>query len=957
VSLGKRGRVIIASIAVVAVVAVSAGTYAMTRSDGKSEAAREREHSGSHEMREALEKHPALGNHRLPLAFVSEKLAQSGGEASGEIKNGPSQEAYDQRALPRKTIASAQQKGAARAFGKARSRSATAEGRSVQRTAAGAAAVPAWTSAGPNGGIQVEEATYTGTPAFVSGRTTSLLPGHTCRTTGCVLYAGTAGGGLWKTSNALATHPTWTHIGSDIPSTAIGTLYRAPNDGGFFVGTGEPNGSSDSEAGLGLYKSTDGARNFRKVQTFANGKDFTLDRSVAAVAVDPANAKHILVGTAVARHGSSSVNGGRFTPPGAAKVGLYETRNGGATWQLTLSQDSDEVDPSSPNGADFFRGGISKIKFDPTHQGMAYVAMFDYGLFRESPAGSFQQIYTIKTPGDPATGLDNRVEFATATLPGGKTRIYLGDGTFYGPDDDGNFAAALFRSDDGTTANPTFKLLSDPTPGTPGYGSYNFCQGQCSYDMNVASPPGRPDEVFLSGAMNYDELQAFGGPGSSNGRSIVRSADAGVHVTDMTNDGKVHSNGLHPDQHALVFVRTGQGKQVFFSSSDGGIWRQEGPYVNRSSDCGARGLVGPERVDCEQYLSAIPSLNQSLNKGLQTLQFQSASVTPGAAGIIQGGTQDNGTWESDDEDGFAETVGGDGGQSGFNVGNSQIRYHSYFNPQHDVSFDGGSPRGWDWISDPLLNSGEASSFYTPFTADPTVPGTVFDGLQHIWRTTDNGGPRAYLDRHCNEISGDFDAPCGDWKPMGGKGAGDLSGGDPGNYVVAVERAPSNDNTLWAGTRRGRIYVSTNANAANPTAVTYRRYDTRLGLPQRFPSGISVDPARPNHAFISYSGYSAYSPGGHVYEVTVNPTTGSGTAKDLSGNLGDQPITDVVQVPSTGSLYASTDFGVVTRTAGSSNWVATSGLPKVAVYGLTLDRSNQTLYAATHGRSIWKLPAG
>ena len=78
-----------------------------------------------------------------------------------------------------------------------------------------------------------------------------------------------------------------------------------------------------------------------------------------------------------------------------------------------------------------------------------------------------------------------------------------------------------------------------------------------------------------------------------------------------------------------MFVQTGQGKQVFFSASDGGIWRQEGPYVDRSSDCGARGLIGPERVDCEQYLSAIPTLNQSLNKGLQTLQFQSASVTAG----------------------------------------------------------------------------------------------------------------------------------------------------------------------------------------------------------------------------------------------------------------------------------------------------------------------------------------
>ena len=200
-------------------------------------------------------------------------------------------------------------------------------------------------------------------------------------------------------------------------------------------------------------------------------------------------------------------------------------------------------------------------------------------------------------------------------------------------------------------------------------------------------------------------------------------------------------------------------------------------------------------------------------------------------------------------------------------------------------------------------------------------------------------------------------PCGDWRKMGGKGAGDLSGGDPGNYVVAVERAASNNGTLWAGTRLGRIYVSTNANAANPATVKYKRYDLKLGTPTRFISGISVDPDNPNHAFISYSGYSAYSPGGHVYEVSVNPTTGTGTAKDLSGNLGDQPITDVVQVPSTGSLYASTDFGVVTRAAGSANWVATPGLPQVAVYGLTLDPSNQTLYAATHGRSIWKLHAG
>ena len=121
-----------------------------------------------------------------------------------------------------------------------------------------------------------------------------------------------------------------------------------------------------------------------------------------------------------------------------------------------------------------------------------------------------------------------------------------------------------------------------------------------------------------------------------------------------------------------------------------------------------------------------------------------------------------------------------------------------------MNFDSGSPKGWDWISDPLLNSGEAASFYTPLAADPKVAGTVFDGLQHVWRTTDNGGKRAYLQKHCNEISGDFRSRA----VTGSRSAastGDLSGKDPGNYVVAVERAADDTGTLWAGTRLGRIY--------------------------------------------------------------------------------------------------------------------------------------------------------
>ena len=152
---------------------------------------------------------------------------------------------------------------------------------------------------------------------------------------------------------------------------------------------------------------------------------------------------------------------------------------------------------------------------------------------------------------------------------------------------------------------------------------------------------------------------------------------------------------------------------------------------------------------------------------------------------------------------------------------------------------------------------------------------MFDGLQHVWRTTDNGGERAYLDEHCNEISGDFEEPCGDWQPLGGKGRRPVRG-DPGNYVVAIERAAEQQRHPVGRHPAGSdLRVDERRRSQTRPRSRYKRYDTKLGLPHRFPSGHRVDPDKPNHAYISYSGYSAYSPGGHVYDVTVDPATGNG----------------------------------------------------------------------------------
>ena len=135
------------------------------------------------------------------------------------------------------------------------------------------------------------------------------------------MWVGAAGGGIWETDNALAPVPNWRASSNGLASNAIGSIALDPNDASgatLYAGTGEANGSSDSEAGVGLFKSTNFGKNWRLLPgSVAAAKD----RSIGAIAVDPTNPNHIFIGTDVARHGASSVNGGRFTPPGAPQVG------------------------------------------------------------------------------------------------------------------------------------------------------------------------------------------------------------------------------------------------------------------------------------------------------------------------------------------------------------------------------------------------------------------------------------------------------------------------------------------------------------------------------------------------------------------------------------------------------------------------------------------------------------
>jgi hypothetical protein len=798
--------------------------------------------------------------------------------------------------------------------------------------------------------------TFTGTEYVTSGRITALGIAATCTVSNCRLYVGAAGGGVWRTDNALSNTPTWTFVSGSFGTNAIGSLLVDPSDPSgntVYAGTGEPNASGDSEAGVGVYKTTDGGNNW----TLVPGSDIFFQRSIGQMALD--NSGNLLVPIASGIRGISSVTGGVISSGNGSHPlvsrGLYRC-NGTTCTQIFVA-------PAPTRGS-------TTVKVDPTHPGIIYVNAFQQGIWRSTNNGaSFSQIFGPKDPTVAASAID-RSEFDVTTLPTGDTRMYVGEGQGGGSGHHANF----WRSSNADTS-ATFQSLG---------GAYvdNYCTGQCWYDNFVVTPRGNPNVVYLGGSFQYGEYA-----GKSNGRAVLYSTNGGGTWDDVTWDATTNPtpsgsccqpnpiapNGLHPDQHALLVSPSNAG--LFFEGSDGGLVRSSGSFSNISSQCrNPRGLSGTDLSFCQTLLSRVPSRLFSLNSGLSTIQFQSLSVAADNYQHLQGGNQDNGTFETyGSVTVWPQEIYGDGGQSGFSVTNSSMRFNSFFGQFHDANFRNADPSKWVIISGPIASSPEGSNFYVPLIADPnsSSAGTIFEGSQSVWRTQDWGGNQAFLEANCPEFTtSGFTPTCGDFVQIGPVGATDLTASASptpdyrgttraGGFLAALARTSSNTGTLWVATNPGRVFISTNADAV-AGSVTYTRLDTLPSAtadPNRFVTGIHVDPSNPNHAWISYSGYNVNTPSlpGHVFEVTYNPATPDATWTDISYNLPDFPITGIVRDDVTGDLYAASDFGVMTLPNGTTTWtVAGTGLPMVEVAGLTIVPSARVLYAATHGRSAWKL---
>jgi len=808
-----------------------------------------------------------------------------------------------------------------------------------------------WVSVGPSEALYPAtefRSSYSYVPAayVAGGRTVALAISPICVEDNCRMWVATAGGGIWRTDNALNGQPNWQYLSAPFGINASGSIAVDPNDPSgntLWVGTGEANAcGSGCIAGVGLYKTTDGGNTW----TGPYGTAAFKARGTGSIAIKPGDPTTIYPASTRSGRGISSVaTGGVVTlVPGAPVWGLYKSTDGGATWTFlhdgsANAADCDTVAEATVQANCSIRG-VRSVVLDPADPETVYAGSYHRGVWRSNDGGAtWTQIKASLNAAQNTT----RPMLAVNLLPNGDTRLYVAEGHTNA----GGQYSRLFRTDNARTGTPAFTDLTSNNRADPGYGSYNFCTGQCWYDNFVVSPAGYPDIVYLGGSYQYGETGNV-----SNGRAVVLSTDAGVSFTDMTMDGTdpIHPNGLHPDQHYLV-VNPNNPFQ-FFESNDGGIMRSSGEFTDASSWCAPRGITGSRLTRCEQLLSRVPSKLESMNKGLSTLQFQSLSVSPFNSKILQGGTQDNGTWQTTgNPNKWINTMIGDGGQSGFDIGNPDFRFHTFYDASPDVNFSGGDMADWNWIADPIFGTG--AQFYAPIITDPKVSKTMFVGTANIWRTKTWGMGNMSLDEfryQCNEWYGVFEVQCGDWVEIASPSLNSSARGDrAGGSVVAIERAVS---------QTGRLFISKNVDAEPASAVTWVRLDSLVGnAPNRFVSGIYVDPANPNHTWITYSGFNASTPAtpGHIFEVTYDPGAGTATWTDISYDFGEIPAADVVRDDKTGDLYVSSDFGVFRLALGTTTWVsAAPGMPNVEVSGLTIVVADRKLFAATHGLGAWSL---
>ena len=300
-------------------------------------------------------------------------------------------------------------------------------------------------------------------PALMSGRINDM---EVHPTNNQIIYAGTAGGGVWKSNDAGTTfNPIF-----DDHSQSIGAVAIDPNnpDNVIYVGTGETWTRNSVSYGDGLYKSTDGGSNWKKL-------GFDKSERIANIIVNPKNSNEVYVAVLGALWSDSD------------ERGVYKSSDAGETWKKILYIDE--------------KTGAADMTMDPKDPSILYASMWEFRrtAWSFSSGGDNSALYKSSDAGETWNKIHNGFpdgqlgRLAIAVAPSDATILY----TVIEAEDPKR--KGLYRSDD---AGANWKQLNNDFGITV----------RPFYFSRITVDPRNPDVVVkggLSGSISKDGGKTF----------------------------------------------------------------------------------------------------------------------------------------------------------------------------------------------------------------------------------------------------------------------------------------------------------------------------------------------------------------------------------------------------------------------------------------------------------------
>ncbi len=296
----------------------------------------------------------------------------------------------------------------------------------------------------------------------------------------------------------------------------------------------------------------------------------------------------------------------------------------------------------------------------------------------------------------------------------------------------------------------------------------------------------------------------------------------------------------------------------------------------------------------------------TLNGAMNIAQIYRLGLSVSQASLIITGHQDNGTCLMNNTS-WSKIYSGDGMDCFIDWNNNNNMVASYVDGAFAYSSNGGN--SFSNIVSGLTGTGD---WVAPIVQDPNVPSTFYCGYQQIFKSTNYGF---------------------NWTQLS-----TISNSSKFKYISV---APSNPSFIYASTGFN-LYLTENG------GTTWKSIATGLPLNSAQITKMAVNNTNPNHVFVTLSGYASN-------QKVYMSENGGVSWHNISAGLPNIPCNSIAYLNNSNhEIYVGMDVGVYYKNAAMNSFVLyNQGLPNTIVNDIEIQYLDQSIVAATYGRSVFK----